>query len=174
MARVVLLVASTYGQTAAIAERFAGTARARGHTVEVVPLATDPGVPDADVLVLASAVYSNQHHADLLRWLRTHGDALEGRDVRLLSVSLAAAIPTDEGEGMCWDYVSDLAEATGFEPGQVAFLPGALCESRYDVPTAALLKVASWRAPLGLSGEVVLTKDADVDAIVDRWLGKGG
>ncbi len=171
MASAALMVATTYGQTAAIADRFMATATARGHTVVRCDLAADPGVPAADVIVLASAVYSNEHHVALQRWLRTHVDALGGRDVRLISVSLAAAIATDEGEGMCWDYVSELTESTGFEPGQVAFLPGALAESRYDVPTRALLRVASWRAPLGLSGDVVLTRDADIDALVERWLG---
>lgn len=171
MAQVALLVASTFGQTTAIAGRFADAARALGHAVTTIELADDPPVPEADVIVLASAVYSNEHHPALLRWLRAHAGELLGRDVRLISVSLAAGIPTDEGEGMCWDYVSELTETTGFEPGQVAFLPGALAESRYDAPTRALLRVAAWRAPLGISGDVVLTRDADVDALAQRWLG---
>lgn len=172
MASVAVVFASTWGRTRAIVARFAARAQARGAAVAVHDLAAgDPGVPEADVLVIASAVYSNEHHGDVLRWLRTHGAALAGRDVRLISVSLAAAQPTDAGEGSCWDYVSELGETTGWEPTQVAFVAGGLDESRYDPATRALLRVASWRAGLGVQGDVVLTDDAAVDALADRWVG---
>ncbi|MCB9665749.1 MAG: NAD(P)H-dependent oxidoreductase [Alphaproteobacteria bacterium] len=170
--RVLVAFASQHGHTRAVAQRLAGVWRQGGHEVQLLDLTGQPDAPlaDADLTVVASAVYSNQAHDDVIKWLRTHTEALAERRTALVSISLAAAIEGDEGEAMCLDYVAELSDVTGFEPGQVAMVAGALAESRYDPATRALLKVATWRRPLGLTGDVVLTDWDALEATAARWV----
>lgn len=173
MAGVAIVMASMHGQTAAIVARFADALSGRGHTVEIVDVGGAPAtpVPEADHVVVASAVYSNEHHKDVQTWLSMHADALMDAGADLISVSLAAALGTDDGEAVCWDYVAELSDRTGWEPARTAFVAGALNESAYDPATRALLKVASWRAGLDASGDVAFTDWAAVDALAERWFG---
>lgn len=172
MARVGILFASTWGHTRAIAERLGAAASARGAEVSLHDLgAGDPGVPEADRLVLVGAVYSNEHHPALVGWLKAHRGELAGRDVRLVSSSLAVALGTDEGEGAAWDYVGELEQLTGVKLREVTLVAGALAESRYDPSTRALLRVASWRSGLGTTGDDVFTDWSQVDAIGAKLAG---
>lgn len=171
MPHVALVFASSYGQTRAIVAHLADRLTAAGASVTVVDLGASPdaALPSADHIVLASGVYSNQHHEAVVRFARAHAGALDGVRTSLVSVSLAAAIEGDEGEHMCWDYISEFSELTGFEPGEAVPVAGALAESAYDPATRALLRVATWRAPLGISGDVVLTDEGQLDALATRW-----
>jgi menaquinone-dependent protoporphyrinogen IX oxidase len=169
-----LAYATRYGQTRKIVQRFADAATRLGHAVTLHDTATGPGeLPsEATFVVVAGAVYSNQHDDALARFLQAHGPALASRDNGLLSVSLAAALGTDAGEDMCIDYVDELQRLHGWEPKRVATLPGALNESAYDPATKALLRVASWRAGLRATGDAELTDLDAVDALAKRWLGR--
>lgn len=170
--RVLVAFASQHGHTRLIVARLAALWREAGHEVALIDLTgrADAALEDADLTVVASAVYSNQAHDDVLKWLRTHADALADRRSALVSVSLAAAIEGDEGEAMCLDYVAELSDVTGFEPRHVAMVAGALAESSYDPATRALLKVATWRRPLGIHGDVVLTDWDALEATARSWV----
>jgi menaquinone-dependent protoporphyrinogen IX oxidase len=169
-----LAYASRYGQTRKIVERFAAAASKLGHTVSEHDAALGPGElpPDATFVVVAGAVYSNQHDDAVARYLQAHREAIAARDNGLISVSLAAALGTDAGEDSCIDYVDELQRLHRWEPKRVATLPGALNESAYDPATKALLRVASWRAGLPASGDVEFTQWPAVDALARRWLGR--
>lgn len=172
MSTCAVLYASQHGQTRAIVERFAARALAAGHEVHLATLDEHEAVPDVDLLVLASGVYSNEHHPDLVAYVRAHGDTLAGRATALISVSLAAARTDDVGEAMALDYVGQLSDLTGFYPGHVATVAGSLDTSRYDPATRALLKVATWHRglDLDLSADTTLTDWDQVDGLVDQWL----
>src|SRR5690606_30806255 len=106
----------------------------------------------------------------VIKWLPAHAESLQARQAALVSISLAAATAGDEGEAMCMDYVPELSDVTGFEPQHLAMVAGAPQESRYDPATRALLKVASWRRPLSIAGDVVLTDWEALEAAARSWV----
>ena len=168
---LLVVFATRYGTSRRLAERVAGRATEAGITVTLRDLADGPGTLDAEItrVVVVGAVYSNQHDGAVLSFLQTHREALNARRCGLVSVSLAAAIPTDEGESMTFDYVDELCRLTGFAPKDVLTTPGALDESRYDTATAALLRVATWRTQLQATGDRSFVDEAALDAAVRRW-----
>lgn len=153
-----------FGTSRRLAEHLAAAAQQAGHEVTLADLAANPELPDADLTVFVGAVYSNQHDDALIRFLRTHD--LSDRRTALVSVSLAAAI---DGDDTAFDYVEELSRLTGFSPAHLVTAPGALHESQYDAPTRALLRVASWRVPLGISGDADLTDTARLDSETRSW-----
>ena len=170
---ILVAYASRFGTCRRIAERVCAAATAAGHTATLLDVATAPEALDADVtrVVAIGAVYSNQHDGPLLTFLTRHASALAGKRNALISVSLAAAIPTDEGEAMALDYVDELGKITGFRPKDIATIPGALDESQYDAPTAALLRVAVWRRELNANGDVSFVNEAEIARYCKRWFG---
>lgn len=160
-----------YGSSRRVAEHAAGVLRDAGFDVTLTDLRQDPSrIADAELLVAVGAVYSNQHDDALVAALKAWGADVADVTTWLLSVSLAAALGTDEGEAMTLDYGDNLFEATGWIPTRVAFVAGALDASQYDAATRALLAVARWRGALDADGDVVFT---DLDALtstLQRWL----
>lgn len=170
---ILVAYASRYGTCRRIAEQVSAAATAAGHTARLLDVATAPDALDADLtrVVAVGAVYSNQHDGALLTFLTRHAAALAGKRNALISVSLAAAIPTDEGEAMALDYVDELGKITGFRPKDIATVAGALDESRYDAATAALLRVAVWRRELNAHGDVSFFNEAELARTCKRWFG---
>jgi len=133
MPRILLLYATTEGQTARIAERIARTLRHRGHSVEVLPADTartglEPAAYDA-VMVGASIHYG--HHPAYLRTLiRRHRDALAARPCAFFSVSLSAGGPRPKPKA-AQRYLDKFLRQTGWQPQLTASFAGAVKYSLY-------------------------------------------
>lgn len=175
---VLIVFASRYGTCRRIAQRVAGHAKAAGADLTVHDLGTGPcEVPPGTAhVIVIGAVYSNQHHDVVQAFLKSNADALAAARGSLISVSLAAAIPTEEGEQMALDYADELMRLTGWKPKDVVFAAGSIDNSQYDEPTHALLSVAAWRRQLDAAGRPTdgdrgLTDWAALDRTVKRWLG---
>lgn len=171
MATILFAYATRHGQTRAIVDALADVATGIGHEATIRDLAAEgPGdAPDADLVVVAGGVYSNQFDGAVSTFLTTHADALADARTALVAVSLAAALEGEAGEQMCIDYVDELERLTGFSPGQVAMVAGALNESEYDPATRALLRVATWRRGLGATGDVSFTDFDALKAQGEAW-----
>jgi menaquinone-dependent protoporphyrinogen oxidase len=133
MPRILLLYATTEGQTARIAERIAHTLRHRGHSVEVLPADTaqsdlDPAAYDG-VMVGASIHYG--HHPAYLRTLmRRHRGALATRPCAFFSVSLSAGGPRPKPKA-AQRYLDKFLRQTGWQPQLTASIAGAVKYSVY-------------------------------------------
>ncbi|MFN3938820.1 MAG: flavodoxin domain-containing protein, partial [Gemmobacter sp.] len=90
---VLVLYATTNGQTRKIARHVADRLVALGHSVELLNAADaadlDPGVHDA--VVLAGSVHAGRFQNSLAEAMRRHGVKLAAKPTLFLSVSLTAA-----------------------------------------------------------------------------------
>lgn len=135
MPRVLILYATTEGQTARIAERIAQRLRDKGHTVEThradaIPADVDPAAYDG-VMLGASIHYG--HHPGYLRTLvRRLRAALTSRPSAFFSVSLSAS-----GSGARTEtaqrYLETFLRQTDWHPPQTATFAGALQYSKYGI-----------------------------------------
>jgi menaquinone-dependent protoporphyrinogen oxidase len=132
MSRVLLLHASSYGQTHKIAETIAERLRDHGRETVVADLnAAAVPTPEAfDAVVLGSRIQFGKHAGRALDYIRRHRTALERRPSFFYSVSnLAAdkALAPDPG-----GYIARVTHDTGWLPVASAAFAGALAYTAYN------------------------------------------
>jgi menaquinone-dependent protoporphyrinogen oxidase len=133
MPRVLVLYATTEGQTARIAERVAATLRSRGHVAEshsadAVPAGLDWSAFDG--IVIGAAIHYGHHPAYLRTVVRRHRGALAARPCAFFSVSLSGGGPGAKPEA-AKRYLEKFLRQTGWHPEQTASFAGALQFSKY-------------------------------------------
>jgi menaquinone-dependent protoporphyrinogen oxidase len=133
MSRILLLYATTEGQTALIAERIARALRDKGHSVDMLPADAsqtgwDPSAFDG-VMIGASIHYGN-HPAYLRKLVRRHRDTLATRPCAFFSVSLSAGGPRPK-PAAAQRYIDKFMRKTGWQPHLAISFAGALKWSLY-------------------------------------------
>lgn len=125
--KLLIVYATTDGQTAKIAKRLLQMAHDLGHTVALERAdGDDPVTPEGfDAAILAGSVHAGRYQEPLVRYARENSSALAAIPSLFLSVSLTAA-GKDEEE---WDELRACAERfsseTGWTPGRVEHVAGA-------------------------------------------------
>jgi len=133
MPRILLLYATTEGQTGRIAERVAHTLREKGHTVELLPAdATQPELDPAayDGVMVGASIHYGHHPAYLHTLIHRHRDALASRPCAFFSVSLSAGGPRPK-PAAAQRYLDKFVRRTGWQPQLTASFAGALKYSLY-------------------------------------------
>lgn len=133
MSRILLLYATTEGQTALIAERIAHKLRDQGHSLEMLPAdATQPDLdPTAyDGVMIGASIHYGHHPAYLHKLVRRHGSALAARPSAFFSVSLSAGGPRPK-LAAAQRYLDKFMRKTGWQPQLTASFAGALKYSFY-------------------------------------------
>ncbi|MFH1044935.1 MAG: menaquinone-dependent protoporphyrinogen IX dehydrogenase [Pseudomonadota bacterium] len=133
MPRILLLYATTEGQTARIAERIAHKLREKGHNVEVLPAGTartdlDPAVYDG--VMVGASIHYGRHPAYLRTLIRRHRAVLAARPCAFFSVSLSAGGPRPKPKA-AQRYLDKFMRRTGWQPQLTASFAGALKYSLY-------------------------------------------
>jgi len=133
MSRILLLYATTEGQTKLIAERTAHTLREKGHSVEMLPAETtqadlDPAAYDG--VMVGASIHYGHHPAYLHKLIRRHRDALAARPCALFSVSLSAGGPRPK-PAAAQRYLDKFLRRTDWQPQLTASFAGALKYSLY-------------------------------------------
>jgi menaquinone-dependent protoporphyrinogen oxidase len=133
MSRILVLYASHYGQTRAIAQRLAALLIGRGHDVDVVDaklgLRHSPP-PDAyDAVVLGSRVELGHHADDITAYVLAHLEKLEHKPTAFFSVSMAAAKPSAGPDPN--GYMRTLFEDLKWKPRCFAAFAGGLPYRKY-------------------------------------------
>lgn len=133
MPRILLLYATTEGQTGLIAERIARTLREKGHSVDLLPADTagqelNPSAYDA--VMVGASIHYGHHPAYLHKLIRKHRDVLAGRPCAFFSVSLSAGGPRPKPHA-AQRYMDKFLRNTGWQPQLVASFAGALKYSVY-------------------------------------------
>jgi menaquinone-dependent protoporphyrinogen oxidase len=131
MSRILILYASHFGQTRAIARTIADRLREQGHEVMLADTRDSP-VPTPerfDAVVLGSRVELGRHAADVRNYMIHHRDALEHRPTAFFSVSMSAA-RADAGADPD-NYLATLFEDVGWKPALRVAFAGALPYRQY-------------------------------------------
>lgn len=132
--KIVIVYASTEGQTRKICRFAADRLADGGHAVELLHAgdAEDLDFGRFDAAVLAASVHIGSYQKELVELVQARAGQLNAMKTLFLSVSLAAA-GDDPGD---WkglrDIVAGLETKTGWRPGRVAHVAGAFRFTQYD------------------------------------------
>jgi menaquinone-dependent protoporphyrinogen oxidase len=175
MARVLIVYATTEGQTRKIAARVAEYVRARRHQADVVDSAALPGSlapAEYQAYILAGSLHQEKHQASLVSFVREHRDTLSARPSAFLSVSMTAAIRDAKHLADAQRCIDQFVEETGWTPTVTEPVAGALLYTRYDWLKRMLMRLISSRegGQTDTSRDWEYTDWAALEAFVDRFL----
>lgn len=135
MPRVLILYATTEGQTARIAERIARWLRDKGHVVETQQadaVSADLNPVSYDGVIVGASIHYGHHPAYLRALVRRQRAALTSRPSAFFSVSLSAS-----GSGARTEtaqrYLETFLRRVDWHPPQTATIAGALQYSKYGI-----------------------------------------
>jgi menaquinone-dependent protoporphyrinogen oxidase len=132
--KILIVYATTEGQTRKIARHGADHLVAQGHSAEVLAAAEAEGLaPDHfDAVVLAGSLHAGQFQKALRGYAGAHAQALNARPSLFLAVSLTAAGHDTDERAELDACVKRFCDETGWRPGRIAHVAGALLFSEYD------------------------------------------
>ena len=133
MPRILILYATTEGQTGRIAERIARMLRDAGHAVETQPAhAGDDFLhPDNfDAVIVGASIHYGHHPAYVHALVRRRRSALEAKPSAFFSVSLSAG-GRNPKPAAARRYLEKFLRKTGWRPEQAVSFAGALQFSKY-------------------------------------------
>lgn len=145
--RILIIYATTEGQTRKIARFCADQLVSRGHSVELLSVqdAGDMELALFDMVLLAGSIHIGHLQEDLARFTEIHAEALNDMPTLLLVVSLAIAgnDPADRDE---LDRIAaDFCKGCGWRPGQVEHVAGAFRFSEYDFFRTLAMRWIAWQ-----------------------------
>lgn len=142
MARLLIVYGTGEGHTRKVAERVAAFARDHGHVAYVHDAALHPVLaPDCDGVIVAAPVHQGLHPPAVIAWVRQHQAELRALPTALLSVSMTAAFPGEAHRTEAMGYVRAFIRDTGWRPGRVHLVAGALLYTQYDFLKRALARL---------------------------------
>ena len=134
MSRIVVLYATTDGQTGRIARHVAAALCAEGVEAQLVNAAAPPpgfSLVGADAAVVAGSIRMGRHQRALTRLVRSRAAELVRIPGALLSVSLSAARATEAARREVRKCIARFVRETGWTPDTILPVAGALPYSRY-------------------------------------------
>jgi menaquinone-dependent protoporphyrinogen oxidase len=171
--KLLLLYASTQGQTRKIMRHIADRLEGEGNVVLLVEAGSDPepDVAGVDACILAASLHAGRYQTALVATAKQHAQALSARPRMFLSVSLTAAGNDPED----WAELDRLAQRflaeTGWVGPRVAHVAGALRFSEYGFFEYWAMLWISRRKNREVSGkeDVEFTDWGALDALLDEW-----
>lgn len=132
--KILIVYATTDGQTRKIARFCADHLTGAGYTVELMPAGDAIGVELArfDGAILAGSVHVGGFQANLSDFVAAHSEALKAQRTLFLSVSLSAAGDEPEDWAGLTECVAKFQRDTGWTPGQILHVAGAFRFTQYD------------------------------------------
>ncbi len=176
--KILIVYATTEGQTRKIARHAADHLTAKGHSVELLHAedAEDAAVADYDGVILAGSVHAGHYQAALVDFATAQTAALDKVPNLFLSVSLSAAGRDEKDWEGLEAVLTAFKEKTGWRPKQVEHVAGALRYSQYDfLRYWAMRWIASQRGQKHDGEEDVEFTDWDkLAALLDDWTAAAG
>jgi menaquinone-dependent protoporphyrinogen oxidase len=141
--RVLILFASTHGQTEKIASQLGVTMGLCDLQVVVRDVRRHPDEDPRgyDAVVVAASIHAGHHQGEIVDWVKRHVDALGTVPNAFVSVSLSAAEEDDEAREATLEYIDDFSRDTGWTPNHTAPVAGALLYREYNPFTRILMKL---------------------------------
>ncbi len=170
MSRILIVFASTHGQTRAIAEAIANRLRVGRHDVTLADaLAGRPPAPAGyDAVVVGSRVQMERHAKEIEAYVRDHRAALDATTSAFFSVSMSAS---DRNAGADPSgYLEKFFTRTGWRPRRAIAFGGALRYRAYGFFLRFVMKQINRRAghPTDTSRDHDCTDWAAVDRFADE------
>ena len=149
MARIVVVFGTTDGQTAKIARHVAEVLRSEQHTVDLfdtrAQISSRP-FAGVDGAVLAGSVRMGKFQSHFVAFAREHRKILSRLPTAFLAVSLSAARDSAPARDEVTKTIARFVRQTGFEPGTVLSVAGALLYTKYGFFTRHAMRLISKRA----------------------------
>lgn len=172
--RVLVLYATTEGQTRKIADFVTTKLKDRGDVVAMIDAADVPvdfKLEDYSAAILAGSLHAGVYQTPLFHFARKNHEALNKMPTAFLSVSLAAAgkDPEDlKGMANCAD---SFQKNSGWTAGVVHHVAGAFRFAEYDFFKHWMMKVIAWEHGMKTRGvvELELTNWEALRDIVDSF-----
>lgn len=173
---VLIVYATSEGQTQKIAERTATLVRERGHQVDLRDSAAPASGADLETFnafIVAASVHQKQHQESIMDFVVAHRKFLDTKPSAFISVSLAAVL--EEGRAEAQSYVDHFALATGWHPFMTLLLGGALRLTEYDYFQEQIVKfiVMKRSAPASAERDYEFTDWNALASFVDDFLKRG-
>ena len=176
---VLLLYGTTEGQTGKIArfvtERLVQDGQ-KALMIEARESAFIPDLGEFDAVLIAASLHAGRFQREVIEFVKHNRQALAEKSSALLSVSLSAAgrDPQDVvGLATC---VAQFIEQTGWTPGRVHHVAGALRYSAYGLITRWVMRhIAARRgAPTDTRRDYELTDWQDLARFIDEFAATSG
>lgn len=172
--KVLIVYATTEGQTRKIARYLSNSMQDRGHTVELFDCSTPEGKPDPsnfDAVLLAASVHDKRYQAAFYHYVSENLEALQQKPVALVSVSLAITLAGGEAEAQ--SYVDDFLAETGLKVDRVHLAEGAIRYFEYSGSEANTIHVVVFKGQRKMperDGNPEYTDWAALDAFAASFL----
>ncbi|HEU0014491.1 MAG TPA: flavodoxin domain-containing protein [Longimicrobium sp.] len=143
MAKVLIVYGTTEGQTRKIAAWIAAVATEHGHLATVVEAGGGAvrALPACyDALIVAASVHRGTHQAPVARFVRDNLPALQSVPAAFFSVSLSAAGKQPRQRADARRCAEEFLRTTGWRPGRVSTVAGALAYTKYGLLTRWIMK----------------------------------
>ena len=135
MKSILVAYASTDGHARKVAEYVAAAFNRMGREVDLIDTASPAAAsvtPIHSAAVIAGSVHLGSHQAALQDFVKRNVDWLNASPAALLSVSLAAALDDEASRADCRACAQKFLDETGFVPGIVLPVAGALPYTQLD------------------------------------------
>ncbi len=173
MNRVLILYGSTEGHTRVVARAIARTLALNGLNADVVEAGSaDPDPTEYAGIIVAASIHAGRYQKPVVQWVRARCRVFGDRPTAFVSVCLGVLEHGDPTVTADLDaIVQRFCEATGWRPGFVKHVAGALLYTRYDFVTRWMMKRIAAKA----GGDTDTTRDYeytdwdDVRAFADEF-----
>jgi menaquinone-dependent protoporphyrinogen oxidase len=171
--KILVVYATTEGQTRKVARHAFDRLAGAGHSVELLPASDADGLDPGgfDAVLVAGSVHAGRYQKELVAWVTAEAARLAGVPSLFLSVSLTAAGEDAEDWAGLRGCVDRFAEETGWTPGRVEHVAGAFRFSEYDFfKSWAMRWIAAQKDESVRPGEDKEYTDWDaLDAVLKDW-----
>ena len=169
--KLLVLYATSEGQTRKIAEFAADLLRQRNHAVILADASTEAKQLDLsafDASILASRIHAGRHHRAMVSFVRRYRHLLAAMNTVFLSVSLSAARFGEADDTLLARYRADFVRATGWQPGAYHDVAGARLYSRHNRLTRWILGLVDHHR-FDTDKDHEFTDWAELRVFLDRW-----
>ena len=165
MTRVLILYGTTDGQTLAVAQAIGAALSQSDIDADIIEAGTvEPVLANYAGVIVAASVHAGRYQRDVEHWVRAHARAFGSRPTAFVSVSLSVLNKNPEAAADLDAVVNRFLRGTGWTPGDVKHVAGALFYTRYNVFKRWIMKriVASSGGDTDTSKDYVYTDWADL------------
>lgn len=177
MSRILVIYATSEGQTAKIARALAARLTAAGADTDVYDAALSDPLPAAyDGVIVAASIHAGGYQKSVGKWLRAHVNEFGSRPTAFISVCLAVLSKNiksrDDARAIAQRYVNGF----DWDPTMIKLVAGALLYTRYNFVVRWVMKRMSAAAggDTNTSRDYEYTDWQDLRAFADRFAGVVG
>ncbi len=131
--KILIIYATTEGQTRKIARFMEEQLQAEGHPVVIAEVTDAPPSPeDFDMVLIGSSIHMHQYHKAVKQYVISNLDTLNNMKSHFFSVCMAVASDIPEEHEEAAKIASDFLEDTGWNTDTPKQFAGALKYTQYD------------------------------------------